>query len=212
MKKVLYVVIGVVLACILGAVRTEPKVQVGTLQRTWQTVETCTHAASEAIALAVTERTFQTVLAAIVAAGDRTTLDGEIEWYIVPPSWNNVRFTAIGITADGTYTVDVFAGTLSSAVTNEDNLAAANAKLDDCNLTHIGTLAFVIGTQASTVSGYELADAVTVTNKDSTASWTSVSNAGDDTAEAKIDLQGANLLVIVPTTCSANAKLLVKGY
>ena len=212
MKKSVLVIFVTFFVLLLGAARTAQRYQLVTHQDIWRVAEACTSADAEATALAVGERTFQTVLAAIAAATDRSTGDGEIEWYITPDSWNSIRFTAIGITDNGTYTVDVFTGSLSSAVKSTDSLAEANAKLDDCNLTHIGTLAFVIGTQASTTSGYEMADAVTVTTKDATTSWTSASNAADDTAEAVIDIQGANVIIFVPTTCTANSKLLITGY
>ncbi len=213
MKKKIGLVVLVFLVFVLGASRTAiQKYQLVTSQDVWVVAESCTSADDETTALAVDERTFQTVLAIIVAEGDRTDKNGEIEWYIVPSEWNSIRFTAIGITEDGTYTVDIFSGSLGPGIRSSDTLTQANTKSDDCNLTHIGTLAFVIGTQVSTTSGYELADAVTVTTKDATASWTSVSNAADDTAEAFIDLQGADVLVFVPTTCSADSKLLIKGY
>ena len=212
MNKTACFLAGILLVFLAGSVRDSQNVVVTTFQNQWVVIESCTSADDETTALDVDERTFQTVLAAIVAEGDRTDKNGEIEWYIVPPTWNNIRFTAMGITDNGTYTVDVFAGTLPPGVYNTDTLTEANAKTQDCNLTHIGTLAFVIGKQVSTTSTYELADAVTVTTKDATKSWTSASNAAEDTAEAVIDLQGANVLVIVPTTCSANSKLLIKGY
>ncbi len=212
MKKFFIGLICVLMIFAIGASRTLQQNKLVTHREVWRVGETCTSAGAEATALAVNERTFQTVLAVIAAATDRSTADGEIEWFIVPNGWNSARFTAIGITDNGTYTVDVFSGTLGGGIKVTDNLAQANAKLDDCNLTHIGTLAFVIGTQVSTASTYELADAVTVTTKDATTSWTSASNAADDTAEAKIDLQGADVLIFVPTTCSADSKLLIKGY
>ena len=83
----------------------------------------------------------------------------------------------------------------------------------DTNLTNLGELAFVIGTQVSTTSTYEMADAVTVTAKDSADSWVSAGAGGTNrTAEATIDLHGSNVLVIVPTTCSADSRLLIKGH
>ncbi len=211
-KKSITLLLIVFLILIAGAVRTAQQYKLVTHREIWRVGETCTSADAEATALGVDERTFQTVLAIIVAAGDRTTANGEIEWFIVPDGWNSVRFTAIGITDNGTYTVDIFSGTLGGGIKFDDSLTKANAKLDDCNLTHIGTLAWVIGTQVSTTSSYELADAVTVTTKDATTSWTSASNAADDTAEAAIDLQGADVLIFVPTTCSADSKLLITGY
>lgn len=212
MKKLIALSIMMVAVLCAGAVRVGQLNRLSTHHGIWTVVETCTSADDETTALAVGERTFQTVLAAILAEGDRTDKDGEIEWLIVPTEWNTVRFAAIGITEDGTYTVDVHSGTLPTSTKVTDDLVKAIARGDDCNLTHIGTLAFVIGTQVSTTSTYELADAVTVTTKDATVSWTAASNAADDTAEARIDLQGANVLIFVPTACSADSKLLATGY
>lgn len=213
MKKRYVFLAMVLLVVTLGAVRTAQQNKLVTHQEIWRVAETCTSADAIPTALAVGERTFQTVLAAIAAQVNRSTGDGEIEWYIIPKMWNSVRFTAIGIANDGTYTVDIFSGTLGGGIKESDNLPQANAKLDDCNLTHIGTLAFIIGLQVSTTSGYEMAQSVTVTTKDATTSWTSAGTVdADDTAEAAIDLQGADVLVFVPTACSADSKLLIKGY
>jgi hypothetical protein len=194
----------------LGAVKVGEYYRLSSHQESWKVLETCTSAGDEPDALGVAERTFQTVADIILAASSG---DDEIEYYIVPPTWNNIRLTAIGITDDGTYTVDIHAGTLPGNITNDMTVTEVGARLEDCNLTKIGTLAFIIGQQASTTSTYEMAQSVTVTTLDATTSWTSAGTVdGDRTAEATIDLQGANVLVIVPTTCSANSKLLGKGY
>jgi hypothetical protein len=162
----------------------------------WEVAETCTSSGDEPTALAVGERTHQTILAAIAAGANG---DGEIEIYKVPDGANGMIFTAIGITDNGTYTVDIHASTLGG----------------DTNgfYQHIGTLAFIIGLQTSDTATYEMAQSVTVTEIDSSMPWTYSGTADSDrTCEARIDLEGADRLVIVPTTCSADAKLLVKGF
>lgn len=264
-----------------------------TAQKEWQIAEACTSADDEAMALAATERTFKLIQAAIVAAGGITNGDAEIEFVDVPTWANNAKFTAIGITDNGTYTANIRAGTLPEGVRSVEAIATGRP---DANTTLIGTLAFVIGTQtatraeiaftsggtreivpgdlltgntggatavvesisaltsgtwaAGTAAGtftligqvgtfqsetikvtdkegvitadgvsvgsdttkYEMADAVTVTAHDASAAWSSAGGTAEATCEAKIDLEGAKFLVIIPTTCSANSKLLVKFF
>ncbi len=68
-------------------------------------------------------------------------------------------------------------------------------------------------TQGSDLIDFELADTVVVTSKVWGSSWSSVSPADDDTsAEAEIDLKGADYMVILTSACSADGKLLIKGY
>jgi len=64
---------------------------------------------------------------------------------------------------------------------------------------------------ASDLVDFELADTCVITAK--TGIWvTAVSPADDTNAESEIDVKGADYMVIVTTTCSADSKLLVKGY
>jgi len=65
---------------------------------------------------------------------------------------------------------------------------------------------------ASDLVDFEWADTLTVTAKSWGASWSSVSPADDTIAEAELDVKGADFLVILPSTCDADAKLFVKGY
>jgi hypothetical protein len=84
----------------------------------------------------------------------------------------------------------------------------------NCDLSYIGTLAFTVGTQVSTYSTYKFADQVTVTEGGTTADWISESAADNRVAEASIDLQGDDTIIVVPIqgSLSADAKLLVKFY
>lgn len=59
---------------------------------------------------------------------------------------------------------------------------------------------------------FEWADTLTVTAKSWGATWSSFSPADDTIAEAELDVKGADFLVILPSTCDADAKLLIKGY
>lgn len=117
---------------------------------------------------------------------------------------NAMRFRCAS-TADGAAcTFVLYTGTLGSDV----NI--------DCDLTYLGTLAFTTGLQQAVDSGYLMADQVTVTEGDTTAqpsaNWKSRSVADDRVAEASIDLQGADVLIIVPTVVGSDCKLYGKAY
>jgi hypothetical protein len=185
-----------------NTVTERDEASLATPQETWAVAETCTSAGAEPNALAVTERTFITLVAANEGGDD------EIEIYMIPKWVNGLRFRAIGITENGTYTVNIRAGTLGGGT---DYNKAISDSLNS-NTALVGTLAFVIGTQTSATTSYELADTVTITASGWPATWASKSPGGDAVAEAMIDMMGADFIAIIPTTCSADAKLLVKGY
>lgn len=72
---------------------------------------------------------------------------------------------------------------------------------------------------ASDLIDFELADTLTATTKawgirsGTSSSWATVSPADNSTnAEAEIDIKGADYMVVVTTACSADGKLLIKGY
>ena len=207
-KKLLWIPPILIVMLLLGAAATDT--QLTTSQAKWVVAESCTSADAEATALAVGERTFQTILAAIRAASVGVG-DGEIQFYTIPNSTNSIRVTAIGITNDGTYTVDIHAGTLGVDVDT------AIRDGTDCNMTKIGTLAFIIGQQTAVDpdkdTGYEMAQSVTVTSLENLKTWVPTGTVDSDrTCEAALDVVGADVLVIVPTTCSADSKLLIKGF
>lgn len=159
----------------------------------WQTFDETVSGAT-ATDLGVTERTYITVLAAIaLAAGN----DDEISYSRIPPTWNAVKFRCIGATEGGVITYQIYLGTLGGGT--------------DCELVKAGQLAFVIGQQASITSGFELADAVTVTQYCWTKTWGSTSPGSELVATAELDVQGADIMFAVPTAANCNAKLLVKG-
>ncbi len=254
----------------------------------WTIMETENSADTQATDLAVTERTYQLVKAAIVAASSG---DDNIGIFDIPRGWNTIRFRAIGITDNGTFTNQIYLGTLGDGNKDKDSTNA------DTDLTYAGQLAWVVGTQTSiysqvaftsggtneivagdiltgatstetarvvsisaltsgtwaggdaagtftvrTQSGtfqsenlnttdadgtnpflnnatigadmtrFEVADAVTVTSSDWVKSWGSKSTATNRTGQAEIDVEGADILIIVSTVASADSKLLGKGY
>lgn len=263
-----------------GAVHTE--------RNKWVIADETTSSGTEPTDLAVTERTYQLVKAAITAASSG---DDEISVFGIPRGWNAIRFKGIGITDDGTYTNQIYLGTLGDG--NKD----ADSTGEDTELVYAAQLAWVIGTQSSiysqiaftsggtreivagdtltgatstetaivvsisaltsgtwvggdaagtftvrTQSGtfqsenldvtpaggttaflnnvtigadmtrFEVADAVTITTSDSIKSWGSASPGSNRSAQAEVDVAGADVMIIVSTVASADSKLLVKGY
>ena len=166
-----------------------------TAREAWVTLATTASAGDEPNDLAVGERTYATATAA--AEGG----DSKIETYSLNAkyAWNYVRFRCIGITDNQTVTYQIYLGTLSPGGT-------------DCALVKAGQLAFTVGLQASTTSTYEYADTLTLTEYCWPKTWASASPASDLVAEACIDLMGADLILIVPTTVGCNAILQGKGY
>lgn len=74
------------------------------------------------------------------------------------------------------------------------------------------TQADVLTHAASDLVLFEWADTLTLTAKSWGSTWSSVSPADDTIAEAELDVKGADFLVALPSTCDADAKLLIKGY
>ena len=156
-------------------------------------------------ALGTGERTFKTIQAAIVAGAGN---DEAIDLYDIPSWANGAKFTAIGITNEGDYDVEIRIGTLGVNVAT-----AISTGTDDCNTEWLGTLEFIIGVQASTESTYEMAQSVVVVDGETAATWFSDGTVdGDRTCVAQIDLEGADILILSATTVDADSKLLVKFF
>ncbi len=101
-----------------------------TIQNAWAIAETENSGDTEANAWAVTERTRKLSEALIVANAANET---NISTFRIPAKWNSMRFRAAGITDDGTVTHQIYLGTLGGG--------------QDCELTYVGQLAWIIGTQ-----------------------------------------------------------------
>ena len=175
-----------------------------TAQKGWQVAgENSTGVA--VTALAADERTFKLIQAAVVAGAGN---DEDIDFYDVPLWANGARFTAIGITNDGDYVVEILVGSMEVNVSSAISDGTQNS-----NTAILGTLAFIIGQQASTLTGYEMAQSVIATKGDVAAVWTKGGTINSDrTCEAYIDLHGATFLVISGTTVDADSKLFVKFF
>lgn len=163
---------------------------------------TWTSAGTEPDALAVGERTYKTIVAAVAAAATDAG-DDEIEVYTVPYGTNAIRIRGIGITHTHAMVFNVLTGTYDGSI-------------EDGEMVLRGTLTFTVGQQASTTTDYEMCDQVALTaasDAASTSDWT-ISNPGDvDTcAEAMLDLQGDDIVILVPTTLASDAKVLIKPY
>ncbi len=182
-----------------GALHTERAI--------WTVIDTTSSTGTEPTDLAVTERTYQT---AKTAQGVGASGDDEISFFDIPRGWNGIRLRAQGITDDGTATYQVYAGTLGDGNRDADSTTA------DCELAYIGQFAFTIGTQASITSTYEMADTLVVTESDWTVDMTVTgivkSPTGNRLAEGRLDLLGADVLVLVPTVVTADCKLLARGF
>ncbi len=205
MKKFMFgILFGVVVVLCMAAVRAQVGSELCTPNFPWNTTAAFLNAGTEATALAVGERTFKTVTAAIAAAAAASG-DEEIVVYNIPYGTNALRFRAIGLTNDGTVQIDIHTGTFDGST-------------DDCELALRGTLTFTTGTQASTTADYEMARAVVLTassDASSTSDWTiATAGAVESIAEAMLDLQGDDILVLVPIegSLTANAKILTKPY
>ncbi len=145
--------------------------------------------------LLVTERTYALVVAAIATGANN---DDEISIIHIPPTWNGVRFRCIGKAEDGIVTYQIYFGTLAGGT--------------NCELVKAGQLAFVIGTQVSTTTDYEMAEKITTTASSWVLSWGDISPRNNTVAEGAINAMGADLIVVLATAVNTDCKLLVKGY
>ena len=164
----------------------------------WFTVGEFLAAGGEASDLAVGERTYATIIAAIAAAQNG---DEKIVVFDLPYGSNGVRFRNIGLAAAGDHVYHLYSSAKFGAA--------------DSAFVKRGTLTFKTGSQASTFSGFEYADVMAITNTSASSTSWFIANPGDGSelvAEAHIDLQGDDTLVIVPTTLDDNSKLLGKYY
>ena len=115
-----------------GAVHT-PRIR-------WAVIDETTSTGTEPTDLAVTERTYQLVKAAIDTADSG---DDEISVFDVPRSWNGIRVRAVSITDAGSVVYGIYAGTLGDGNKDSDSTGA------DCDLAYVGTFTFTTGTQLS---------------------------------------------------------------
>ena len=103
-------------------------------------------------------------------------------------------------TAAGTITYRSSSGTFTNLETV--SIKRANKVLASDALKHA----------SSDLVAFELADAVTVTAGAWLGDWDDTSPADDTNAEAKLDVTGADYMVVVTSATSADSKLLVTGY
>lgn len=65
---------------------------------------------------------------------------------------------------------------------------------------------------ASDLVVFEWADTLSATTKSWGSAWSELTPADDTIAESEVDVEGADFMVILASTCTADAKLLCKGY
>ena len=104
---------------------------------------------TQATDLGVTERTYQAVKIAIAAASSG---DDNISVFDIPNAWNALNIRAAGITDGGTYTNQIYLGTLGDGNKDsgvKDAQVTAGILPFNCELVNIGQFAWTIGTQES---------------------------------------------------------------
>ncbi len=126
----------------LEGTRVDPG-QLHTTRTTWTVIDSTPGTVSALADLAVTERYYQAVKAAIAAAAND---DDEISIFDIPRSWNGIRIRGIGITDDQAFTYQIYLGTLGDGNKDSDTTSA------DTELAYLGQLAFTVGTQESSIS------------------------------------------------------------
>lgn len=103
-----------------------------TNQDPWFIAESENSGDTQTDALADTEMT-RVIVDRLIAADAAN--EGQISIFIFPSHWNSVRFRDIGITDDATTTHQIYLGSLIPG--------------GDCELSHAGQLAWIVGTQTS---------------------------------------------------------------
>ena len=74
------------------------------------------------------------------------------------------------------------------------------------------TQADVLTHAATDLVQFEYSDTLTIVSVAWGSSWSAISPADDTIAEAEIDKKGADIMIVVTSTCTADSKLLVTGY
>lgn len=166
-----------------------------TLQKEWVPFDTTTMAGVEPNDLTTDQRTYAKVIA------DSNGYAAEISVITVPETWNGIKLRCLGTVDGNSVTYQIYIGTIENST--------------DCDLAYAGQLAWTIGGQvSSTSSSYYCADTLTITSTQATntAAWSLTSPENDRVAQAKLDLEGENIIVVVPTTANCDAILYGKGF
>lgn len=187
-----------------------------TARKIWAVAGSVASAGDDPVDLTVARRTYQTAKAAQTAA---VSGDEKIIIFDIPREVNGLRFRCRGVTEDTTVTYQVYAGTLGDGFRDADFNTDSEF---DCDLAYLGQLAYVIGAQIA-VDTLLHADTITITESDWTKRWlypigdgstrppTTITVA-DRIAEGGIDLEGADVIVAVPTVIGTDAELVLKGF
>lgn len=115
----------------------------------------------------------------------------------IPSKWNQIRLRCLSQNDGDDSVFDIF---LMNGT--------------DDHYTRIATLSWVNGLQTSSVSGYEFADTLVVTNH--TNCWhttgSTVNPGGNYIAEWSVDVLGSKMIGVSPTTIDSNSIFQITGF
>ncbi len=170
--------------------------QLITSQSDWEVLGTFLAVGDESDDLGITQRTQLGALSAIGASANgqrKIVIYGPL-----PIATNTMRFRNVGVADASDHVYNIYTG-----ASGDHNFAYSLR----------GTMTFKCGTQVSDIGATVFADTLVITNTTaSSTSWTVVNPGNNFVAEAFIDLQGDDMIIIVPTTLDDNSKLLGKFY
>jgi hypothetical protein len=169
----------------------------------WVQIDTSTGSLTMPSDLSTIERTYQ---AAKTIQAANAGNDGEISFFDIPRSWNTIRLRAMGLTENVSYVTAIYFGTLGDGNRDIDSTSV------DAELSLAGNITWTIGAASSTVTGYRMADTVAVATDTWVKAWETDSFGNNRVAEALINLTGADIMVVVPTTAASDSILIGKGY
>jgi hypothetical protein len=124
-------------------------------------------------------------------------------------SGETAEIVAVSALSSGAWADGDAAGTITYRSSSGTFTSSETVKIVD---PYGVTQSNVLTHAASDLVLFEWADTLTVTSGSWGAAWDSISPADDTIAEAEIDTKGADFMVVLASTCDADAKLLVKGY
>jgi hypothetical protein len=176
-------------------VRASVGTEVVTAQGGWVLIGTFSATGAEPSDLAGGERTYDTAIAAIAAAGSG---DDKIVHERIPYGCNGAQYYVTGTTDNQSVVLVAWSGARKSS---------------DCILFPRGTLTWTVGTQAATTVSYEVADTLSVSgDTQSSSPWTPYSPADNTAASGECDWKGDTDAFWVPTTLGCDAQLWAKYF
>ncbi len=288
-KLIILLVLSLSIVCNAARTITQVKDVTGdilhSIQTGWVVVDETSSTGTEPTALAENERTKLRVDVAI-AADIATPANGDLEisTFVIPASWNRIRFRSVNITEDtGNVIYEIYFGTLGGGtdcdlvyagqlnftsggqnssyyqitftsggpyIPQPGNVFIGNTSTETAVVQAVpvaATNSFAAGTATGTIQYrsstgtftnsetistgdaagvksdilthagsdlvvFEWADTLTAIDKSWPVIWLAKSPADDTIAEGELDVKGADFMIVLASTCDADAKLLCKGY